>query len=111
MPNLYDNVMGQVDVGAANAGLTAPMPPQLLVAEIIRIVLSTVGIVFIVLIVYGGYMMVTAGGEEEKAKKAQGIIQKAVVGLVIILMAYSITLFVAIRFQQAAGASMMPGLF
>lgn len=101
---LSENVMEQVKIGGEKAGMTeknkAAESPQKFIAEIVQILLGTVGIVFIVLIFFGGYELVTAHGSEEKAKKALGIIQPAVIGLLIILMAYGITTFVASRFKQ-----------
>jgi len=39
-------------------------------------------------------LWLTAAGEESKVEKAMGILKTAVIGLVIILAAYSITYFV-----------------
>lgn len=98
--DLQSQVMGQVDAGAQTAKLDKTNP-QIVIAKVIEIILSTVGIVFIVLLVYGGYMFITAQGEEEKIKKAMDIIKPAVVGLIVILIAYSITYFVGLKFGQA----------
>lgn len=109
--SLYNNIMGQIQAGGQSAGIATVKPPQQVIAEIIQIALRTVGIVFIALIVYGGYKLITAGGNEEQAKKALSIIKPAIVGLLIILMAYGITLFVAAKFSQAAAGGILPGPF
>lgn len=57
-------------------------------------VLSLVGILFFGLMVYGGILWMTAKGDEAQAKKAQGIIVDAVIGLVIVAASYIITKFV-----------------
>jgi hypothetical protein len=61
--------------------------------------LSLVGLIFLILMVYAGYLWMTARGEEEPIKKAQKIIIGSVIGLVLILSAYAITTFITGRFQ------------
>ncbi len=56
--------------------------------------LSLLGVIFIGLMVYGGYMWMTARGEEEKAVKAKDIIREAIIGLIIVIGAYAIWAFV-----------------
>ncbi len=68
--------------------------PRITVAIIIRSALALIGIVFVVLILYAGFLWMTAGGEEEKTGKAKKLITNGVVGLVIVLSAYAITGFV-----------------
>ena len=64
------------------------------IAKIIKALLGFMGIVFVVLIIYAGFLWMTAAGSDEKIKKAKQIIQSCVIGLVIMVMAYSITTFV-----------------
>ncbi len=73
------------------------------VGQIIGIALSLVGVIFLVLMVYGGFMWMTAGGESEKVKKAKTLITNAVIGLIIITAAYMITNFVLSRVLEATG--------
>ena len=61
---------------------------------IINIVLSLLGIIFIILTVYGGFLYMTARGNEEQTKKALSIITQSVIGLIIVLSAYAISYFV-----------------
>jgi flagellar biosynthesis protein FlhB len=65
-----------------------------IVATIIRVVLSLLGIIFLVLLILGGYQWMTAGGNEDQVSKAQDRIKTAIIGLVIVLAAYAITAFV-----------------
>jgi len=60
----------------------------------IAIALSLVGVIFLILMVYAGYLWMTAGGEEEQVKKAQKIITAAIIGLIITVAAYSITAYI-----------------
>ncbi len=64
------------------------------VGRIIKVALGLLGTIFLALTVYAGFLWMTAAGEEEKVSKAMGILKTAVIGLVIILAAYSITYFV-----------------
>lgn len=73
--------------------------PQI-VQVVISAFLSLLGIIFLVLIIYAGYNWMTAQGEEEKVTKAKDTLQRAVIGLIIIAAAYSITYFV---FQNLSG--------
>ncbi|MFH0854029.1 MAG: hypothetical protein V1891_00850 [bacterium] len=65
-----------------------------IVAEIIKYALSFLGIIFLVLILYGGFLWMTAGGNDDKVAQSKTIIINGVIGLIIILSAYAITYFV-----------------
>jgi hypothetical protein len=47
-----------------------------------------------ILIVYAGFLWMTARGNEQTVEKAQTIIRSSVIGLIIVLGAYSITSFI-----------------
>ena len=64
------------------------------VANIVFALLSLVGIIFLVLLVYGGIFWMTARGNESQAEKAKNIITNSLVGLVVVLLAYAISIFV-----------------
>lgn len=72
---------------------TTQTVPQI-VAMVIKAFIGLLGIIFVVLIVYSGYNWMTAGGDETKITKAKNTISRAVIGLIILLAAYSITYFV-----------------
>lgn len=101
--DLQAQVSGQLDAGAAKAGLKTDQPvnPAVMVAIIIQMVLGLVGIIFVILMVIGGYNFITAHGEEEKAQKGVKMIEGAAIGLGIILAAYSITYFVGRQIPAA----------
>ncbi len=64
------------------------------VGQIIRIILGLLGTIFLVLTVYAGVLWMTAAGNEERVTKAMSILKTSVIGLIIIIAAYSITYFV-----------------
>lgn len=64
------------------------------VGRIINVVLSFLGIIFLIFIIYGGFMWMTAGGKEEKVGKAIQIFTNSSIGLIIVVAAYLITRFI-----------------
>lgn len=60
------------------------------IATTLKIVLSTLGTIFIVMMFVAGNDWMQAAGNEEKVKKAKARIQSLIVGLVIILLAYAL---------------------
>ena len=77
--------------GDAAVGLTSI---QSIITQVIRTALTLVGIVFLVLMIYGGFLWMTDRGSEAQVKKAINLIQSAVIGLIIVVSAYAITYFV-----------------
>jgi len=73
-----------------------------LVGNIIQTVLSFVGILFLLLMIYGGYTWMTAAGNEEKVSKGRKLITQAIIGLIVVLAAYAITWFVMSQFASRA---------
>ena len=64
------------------------------VLNIITFVLGLLGIIAVVMILYGGFIWLTAGGNEDKVDSAKKIISSAVIGLVVVLLAWAIVNFV-----------------
>lgn len=67
------------------------------IGTIIQTLLSFVGVIFLVLMVYAGFLWMTARGEEGQVDKAKDIITTSVIGLTVTLSAYAITAFVVPR--------------
>lgn len=83
------------DIGATTK------PLEEVIGGFIKGALVLVGTIFLVLMVYGGYIWMIARGDEQEAKKAKDIISMAVIGLAIVLVAYAVTYFVVYRLTQA----------
>lgn len=62
--------------------------------SIIQYALSFLGVIFIVLLIYGGFIWMTAQGDAEEVTKAKDIIYNALIGLVIVLAAFVITQYI-----------------
>jgi len=82
------------NVGKAAYGTDVVKPLPELVGKYIRIFLGLLGVIFVILMVYGGYTWMTSFGAQEKVKKAKDLIIDAVIGLIIILAAYVLTNYV-----------------
>jgi uncharacterized membrane protein len=63
------------------------------IGNVILTILSLVGIIFIVLIIYSGIIWMTAAGNEQKTEKSKETIKNSIIGLIIVLSAYAITYF------------------
>ena len=59
----------------------------------VSIFLSILGIIFLILTLYGGYLWMTARGNEEQVTKAKSVLTRAIIGLIIVISAYAITSF------------------
>ena len=64
------------------------------IGNVISVLFSLVGIIFFVLLIYGGILWMTAMGNEETVKRAKNLITSAILGLIIIFAAYAIAQFV-----------------
>lgn len=84
----------QMNAFQQSSGLATPHGAEHIVANVIRVVLSFLGILFVILIIVSGFRWMTAGGNEDIVHQAQSRIKNAVIGLLIVVMAYGITNFV-----------------
>jgi len=74
-----------------------------IIGRIINAVLGFLGVVLIVIIIYAGFLWMTAGGSEEQVGKAKQWMINAIIGLVIVLLAYAITSFVVTKLAGTIG--------
>jgi len=65
-----------------------------IVGVLVKSLLSLLGIVFLILVIYGGIQWMTSAGNEEQIKKAKGLIVNAVIGLAVVVLAYAIASFI-----------------
>ncbi len=63
---------------------------DMLIAEVVRLVLRFVGLIAILFIIIGGYRYITSQGNEEVAETGKNTLINAIIGLVIIALAYVI---------------------
>ena len=109
--SIREEAFGQLYSAAGDngAGFGAYKDPRETVARTIRVALELIGAIFLILTVYAGFLWMTAAGAEEQVAKATGILKMAVIGLIIILAAYSLTNFVIYRLlRSTTGGSSDP---
>lgn len=83
-----------LDKVAGDAKIKTEAQLPTIIGNLVRIFIGMLGILFMLLTVYAGYLYLTARGEEEKVKHAKETLQRGVIGLIIITAAYAIASFV-----------------
>ncbi len=81
------------NIGKA-AGVNTEQDVGSMVGGIISAALSLVGVIFLALMVYAGFLWMTARGESDQITKAKNIVVSSLIGLGVVLSAYAITAFV-----------------
>lgn len=92
---LSESLGNLTEVGTASgqaSGAQAELPQ--LIGALIQVLLSVLGIIFVVLIIYAGFLYMTASGEKDKVDKAKSLMIQAIIGIVIIVAAYAISTFI-----------------
>lgn len=90
------------EIGNEVQGGGAPTDLTELIGGLINAFLGVLGIIFVVLVVYAGYLYLTAAGDDGKVSKAKTLLGQAVIGLIIIIAAYAISTFVIDQLVTAA---------
>ena len=87
---------------ADNAGFDTQDSTTLLfsIGVFIQVALSLLGVIFLLLTIYAGYLWMTDRGNEQQVEKAKKMLTAAVIGLVIVLGAYAISYFVIDALQS-----------
>jgi hypothetical protein len=61
-----------------------------LLVKVIKVLLGLAGIVGVLILVLGGYWYMASAGNEETAEKGKKAIVNSIIGLVVIILAYTI---------------------
>ncbi|MBD3311359.1 MAG: hypothetical protein GF349_02580 [Candidatus Magasanikbacteria bacterium] len=81
--------------GQQGAGIETDRDVREVAALIIRSALGLIGIIFLGYGIYGGYVIMMSRGNEEKVAQGKKTLLTAVIGVIVILGAYAITLAIA----------------
>lgn len=82
-------------VGTAAYGASASSQNlTVIIGRIINTALGFLGVVFLFLVLYAGFLWMTAQGDDKQVGKAKDIMKQAVVGLVVIVLGFAISNFV-----------------
>lgn len=93
----------QSAAGEKGANFGPARDPRLVAAKVIEVVLGLLGTVFLVYLVYAGFLILISQGEEEKVKQGKKIIIWSTLGIFVVLSAFSITLIVDRYLREALG--------
>lgn len=102
------------DIGteyAANLGLQGAggTDIRVFIVNIVRFFLTFVGIIAVIMMIYGGFIWMTSAGSSDKVEKAKKTIIAASIGLLITLSAFAIVTFVINTTQDALTGACTPG--
>jgi len=67
---------------------------EYLIALVADVVFLVLGLIAVIYLIYGGVLYITAGGDAEKAGKGRTAITNAIIGIVIIILAFAIYRYV-----------------
>lgn len=98
---LKEEISSRLTNAAVTQAKYAENPLALLVGDVISIILTIVGLIFLVLIVYGGMKWMMAQGDESKVTEARNFIIHSLIGLIIVTAAYAIAYFIIQQLQTA----------
>jgi uncharacterized membrane protein YwzB len=104
-PNLQGN-LDKVATEGFGEGITSGGADALpvTIGRLINAALGLLGIVMVMLVIYAGYLYLTAQGDDDKVATAKTTIKNAVIGAILIFLAYAITNFVIDAIITSAGA-------
>lgn len=95
-----NSTAGKVTAFAGQVGTQDTNFIQTKAGQIIGTVLSFVGVLFLILMIYSGIMWMTAQGNDQQVSKAKDLLINSIIGLIIIFAAYAITNFIGTFVQD-----------
>ena len=87
------NIFGCKEIGT-NTGLSNQKEPREIILGLINVAMGFLGLVAVIVIMYGGFKWMTASGNEEKVEEAKKLIGAGIIGLVILLTAYALVSYI-----------------
>jgi len=99
------------DAGVALGTLNVS-DPRVIAGKVINGLLVLVGVAFLIMTLYAGFLYMTARGANEQVEKSLSILRRAIVGVAIVLLSLSITRFVEYMFvgRVPSGGSTFVGI-
>ncbi|MCX7779209.1 MAG: pilin [Patescibacteria group bacterium] len=70
------------------------MTTEKIVANVIKLILGLVGVLALIMFIYGGITWMTSGGNVEAVKRGKNTLVWAVLGLAVVFFAYSLVNFI-----------------
>ncbi|MDD5726665.1 MAG: hypothetical protein PHC53_04675 [Patescibacteria group bacterium] len=110
-PSAHAQILEGLKTAAGTAGLPGKPSGGLeqAIGQIIGSVMGLVGSILFVYMLYGGFRWMVAGGDAAAVGKAQAIIRNAIIGIAIIIFAYTLSNYVVgVLTNTASGAGGAP---
>lgn len=98
----WTSQIGMPEIGAKFGEGDNPEDIRYKVVRVINLALTFLGIICVGLIVFAGFKWMLAAGNEDQIKSAQKILKNTVIGLLIILVSWSITIFIMLRLNSVS---------
>lgn len=92
-----------LDKTADGMGYDASLKSQTIferIGSITAVILSFIGVIFLLISLYAGYLWMTAQGDKAQVQKAKTMITQAAVGMLVVVSAYAITMFIGTLFPN-----------
>lgn len=90
--SLYNSQSLLKEVTVNNYG-NKPKDVKIVILNLIKLILSFIAILMVTLLIFAGFQYMTSNGNEAKMKEAMGRIQALIVGLLIILVSWGVTVY------------------
>jgi hypothetical protein len=101
-----------VDSAAGRAGYdTTQTDVYFVIGKVISVALSLLGVLFLGLILYGGFLWMSDQGNEDNVDKAKKIIKMATIGLIIVASSYAISYFIMNSLINTGGLNMTTDIY
>ncbi len=103
--SLQNLIQGKTDEAAKAARFSETTGPNTLfntIANIVQVIISFLGILFLILIIVSGIQWMTAGGNEDTVKKSKARIKNAIFGLAIVVFSYTLVVFIENIFKYSS---------
>ena len=73
--------------------LTSASPVDITV-NVIKWVLGLLGLIAVVMIIWGGFTWMTSAGNEERVRKAKDVLKAAIIGMIVVLISWVLVVFI-----------------
>ncbi len=101
--SLSNSISAQLNAGAGNAGFETQNSTELriLLPSIFQVLFGFLATAYTIYLLLGGYWLLTARGQEEKISRAKDTIRRATIGLIVVMLAFSISSFIGSTLERS----------
>ncbi len=105
-PDVYGNGVSYngANTISGGTGLTTK-DPRAVAVGIVRVVLGFLGLIAVVIVLYGGWLYLTSNGDEKKIELAKKLLINGLIGLAIALASFGIATFILNSLTNATSSS------